>query len=140
MSKFIKVHLYENQEKYINTDKVTWIKRASYGTYISMGETGYYVSETPEEILMMIDADLSNECVVCGEYHDYHCEKFCTIIRDTIKDLEEYYSDAIPVEFIRHQIEDLKEKDELSAALDKLISDWTDWMKKQEKQNEFQSW
>lgn len=130
MSKFIKLHLDENKEIYINTDMVTEIQKSNYGTYISLYTTGHYVSETPEEILMMIDVDLSNECVVCGEYHDYHCEKFCTIIRNTIKELDEYYSDAIPVEFIRKKMDDLKGNADVYAALDKLISDWTDWMVK----------
>lgn len=52
-----------------------------------------------------VDELVRIECEDCEEYQDYHCDKFCTVIRHTIHDLrlselEENDVEAIPIEWL----------------------------------------
>ncbi len=67
-----------------------------------------------------IKSVLPDDCNSCDEYHDYHCEKFCKIIRQTIADLKDYYKDAIPIEDIQYYAEKA-ENPEIAEALLEVI-------------------
>ncbi|MBR3360089.1 MAG: hypothetical protein IKG39_01995 [Lachnospiraceae bacterium] len=73
---------------------------------------------------------MSRECDTCPEYKDYHCEKWCKVIRQTIADMKE---DWIPINWI----EDWLDKYPTMSDSTKYIVRWMvkDWQKEQEKKN-----
>lgn len=66
---------------------------------------------------------MSRECDTCPEYKDYHCEKWCTVIRQTIADMEE---DWIPIEWIGDWLYDhpALQRTETEINIMLMITDW----------------
>lgn len=103
---------------------------------ISPSITCYVISEIYTECFKKaldegIKSVLPDECNNCGEYHDYHCDKFCKIIRETIDDLKDYYKDAIPIEDIQYYAEKA-ENPEIAEALLEVIYRHKDAQEKQD--------
>lgn len=76
---------------------------------------------------------MSRECDTCPEYKDYHCEKWCKVIRQTIADMEE---DWIPINWIEDWLSDRSSCLERTASEISIKQMIADWQAEQEKQNE----
>lgn len=137
MSNFIKIHnTYENKvyESYLNSDMILLLSRGDdEKTRIYFDENQYdsvLADETPQEIMQMIDNNLPNECGTCDEYQDYHCEKWCGVIRKTIADMK---NDWIPINWMEEWYDKNILPDGASEIFEKLYADWE---REQEKQND----
>lgn len=125
MTKFIKVHSINigRCEHILNSNMIRKIDEDLEGSSIYMGDYTIHCIETVQQIMQMIDSDLSNECMICGKYEDNHCDEFCTIVRHTIDDLKEYYKDSIPLDFIEGLAKSVNTY-EAESSLNELIYMW----------------
>lgn len=74
---------------------------------------------------------MSRECDTCPEYKDYHCEKWCTVIRQTIADMEE---DWIPIVWIEEWLNKYPNMSDGSKSIVRMMMN--DWQKGKGKQND----
>lgn len=64
---------------------------------------------------------MSRECDTCPEYKDYHCEKWCKVIRQTVADMKKEW---IPINWMEEWYDKNILPDGASEIFEKLYADW----------------